>query len=144
MKRCLVKEPDQRPTAVQLLKDPFFKKIKDKSYLASTILSKMPPIWERKAQNSASDPERGIAAAAASIQNDGNGKSNASNAVSNAADVSLPRQASGMGRFGALAAEVDNESQTLPVASTTPSLGRFGTLAAQVDSQTKLVDDQAK
>ncbi|XP_071158685.1 serine/threonine-protein kinase OSR1-like isoform X1 [Mytilus edulis] len=36
---CLKKEPEKRPTAKQLLKNEFFKKAKDKTYLVKTLLS---------------------------------------------------------------------------------------------------------
>jgi serine/threonine-protein kinase OSR1/STK39 len=78
IKRCLVKEPMERPTAVQLLKDPFFKKVKDAAYLQQALLSKLPPIWVRRA------PKPAPAAAGAE---------------------------KAVGRFGALAAMVDESTQ---------------------------------
>ena len=38
---CLVKDPSQRPTAAQLLENPFFKSAKKKSYLVPTLIGKI-------------------------------------------------------------------------------------------------------
>lgn len=61
VKKCLTKEPDVRATAVSLLKDPFFKKVKDPDYLKETLLAKLPAIWERRG-NQKSEPANNAAA----------------------------------------------------------------------------------
>lgn len=45
---CLKKDPEKRPTAKQLLKLEFFKKAKDKYYLAKTLLSEGPSVKPQK------------------------------------------------------------------------------------------------
>ncbi|XP_069111450.1 serine/threonine-protein kinase OSR1-like [Argopecten irradians] len=45
---CLKKEPEKRPTAKQLLKLEFFKKAKDKVFLAKTLLSEGPSVKPQK------------------------------------------------------------------------------------------------
>lgn len=44
---CLQKDPTKRPTASELLKHPFFKKSKDKKYLAGTLLPTGPSMKTR-------------------------------------------------------------------------------------------------
>ncbi|KAH7288973.1 hypothetical protein KP509_31G052000 [Ceratopteris richardii] len=44
---CLVKDPAKRPTAEKLLKHSFFKSARSAEYVARTILSPLPPLWER-------------------------------------------------------------------------------------------------
>lgn len=44
---CLQKEPSKRPSASELLKNPFFKKAKDKRYLVQTLLSTGPSMETR-------------------------------------------------------------------------------------------------
>lgn len=44
---CLQKDPTKRPTANELLKHPFFKKSKDKKYLAGTLLPTGPSLKTR-------------------------------------------------------------------------------------------------
>lgn len=44
---CLQKEPSKRPTASELLKHPFFKKSKDRKYLAQTLLASAPSMEMR-------------------------------------------------------------------------------------------------
>ncbi|XP_060085855.1 serine/threonine-protein kinase OSR1-like [Ylistrum balloti] len=45
---CLKKDPEKRPTAKQLLKLEFFKKAKDKVFLAKTLLSEGPSVKPQK------------------------------------------------------------------------------------------------
>ncbi|OWF51889.1 serine/threonine-protein kinase OSR1-like [Mizuhopecten yessoensis] len=45
---CLKKDPEKRPTAKQLLKSEFFKKAKDKVFLAKTLLSEGPSVKPQK------------------------------------------------------------------------------------------------
>ncbi len=49
IKSCLVKDPQQRPTADQVLKmnKKFFAKAKNKSYLVETLLKGIPTVQER-------------------------------------------------------------------------------------------------
>nr|XP_039267459.1 serine/threonine-protein kinase OSR1-like [Styela clava] len=44
---CLQKDPSKRPTATQLLKDPFFKKSKPKDYLVQNLLATAPTLKQR-------------------------------------------------------------------------------------------------
>lgn len=44
---CLQKEPSKRPTASELLKNPFFKKSKDRKYLVQTLLATGPSMETR-------------------------------------------------------------------------------------------------
>jgi serine/threonine-protein kinase OSR1/STK39 len=46
--RCLVKDPLKRPTAKELLRTPFFRAAKDKSYLVGAILKDLPPLTHRQ------------------------------------------------------------------------------------------------
>ncbi|XP_064614679.1 serine/threonine-protein kinase OSR1-like isoform X2 [Liolophura sinensis] len=45
---CLMKEPEKRPTAKQLLKTDFIKKAKDRAYLQKTLLTEGPPVKPQK------------------------------------------------------------------------------------------------
>lgn len=92
VKRCLVKEPDNRPTAAQLLKDPFFKKVKDAAYLKANLLANLPPIWERRKVEK---------------------EATKSNIAVVAQDVIKKSEAKPLGRFGSLAAESESENQLL-------------------------------
>ncbi|CAK8681213.1 unnamed protein product [Clavelina lepadiformis] len=44
---CLQRDPDKRPSAAQLLKDPFFKKAKSKEYLVDHLLTNAPTFKDR-------------------------------------------------------------------------------------------------
>ena len=44
---CLVKEPDKRPTASELLKHPFFKKAKDVEFLRENLVPLAPSLSSR-------------------------------------------------------------------------------------------------
>ena len=44
---CLVKEPDKRPTASELLKHPFFKKARDEQFLRENLVSLAPSLTTR-------------------------------------------------------------------------------------------------
>ncbi|CAB4011324.1 STE20 SPS1-related proline-alanine-rich kinase, partial, partial [Paramuricea clavata] len=44
---CLQKEPQQRPDASELLKNPFFKKARNKEFLKEILLPLAPPLGER-------------------------------------------------------------------------------------------------
>lgn len=47
VEKCLQKEPEKRPTASELIKNPFFKKAKDKAYLKENLVSIMPDLKSR-------------------------------------------------------------------------------------------------
>ena len=85
-----------RPTAAALLKDPFFKKVKDKTYLAQTVLAKLPPIWERRKP---------------SVPKEGAGSSAALATPATGAAAGAAPAGKSMGKFGAFAAQVDKETQ---------------------------------
>lgn len=44
---CLVKDQTKRPTAEKLLKHSFFKNAKAPELTAKSILTDLPPLWER-------------------------------------------------------------------------------------------------
>lgn len=64
VRQCLNKEPEGRPTAAALLKDPFFKKVKDADYLQS-LLAGLPPVWQRRKDGSAGALAAGMSARSA-------------------------------------------------------------------------------
>jgi len=45
---CLRKDPDERPTAADLLQMPFFRNTKKKDFLVRALLSRLPPLAERQ------------------------------------------------------------------------------------------------
>ncbi|XKL67730.1 hypothetical protein PGB90_003221 [Kerria lacca] len=56
---CLQKDPSKRPTATELLKNPFFKKAKDKKYLQQTLIAIGPSLETRVLKAAKKQPGSG-------------------------------------------------------------------------------------
>lgn len=103
-RRCLSKQPEERPTAAVLLKDPFFKKVKDADYLKA-LLAGLPPVWQRgKKQEAEAPPVSVVDVAAAS----GGAAAPAAGAPAEHPDLMKVRRPSA---FGLLMKQVDSDTK---------------------------------
>jgi len=114
VRKCCQKDPKKRPTADQLVKDPFFKKVQGPSFIQSEMLSKVPPVWERNIARLAKDAQDGAG------KKDGGHKERISNKFA---------------RFKDAAQQVDKETSSVKPKK---NPGKFGSLMDEVDASTKI------
>ncbi|CAO1616558.1 unnamed protein product [Parajaminaea phylloscopi] len=115
---CLQKDPEKRPTADKLLKHAFFKAAKSPRYLATTMLSQLPPLSERQ--------ERQRAMSIASARNQQSWDFGASPPASVGRSGSTPRTPLSPSGSGFLPLQRESHTSNDPFAGFTASIASPG------------------